>query len=57
MSHLSIQEAANVLGVAPKTVRRYISQGIIPAERIGPRLIRIRQADLEAVGRRIPAAS
>lgn len=57
MSHLSIQEAANVLGVAPKTVRRWISQGIIPAQRIGPRLIRIRQADLEGLGRRIPAAS
>jgi len=57
MSHLSIQQAAAHLGVAPKTVRRWISQGIIPAERVGPRLIRIRQADVEAVGRRIPAAS
>lgn len=56
MATLTIKEAAADLGVATKTIRRWISQGLLPAERVGPRLIRIRPDDLEALGRRIPSA-
>lgn len=52
---LSIQEAAQRRGVTTKTVRRWIALGLVPAYRVGPKLIRIREDDLEAIGRRIPA--
>jgi len=53
---LTIKQAAASKAVSTKTIRRWIALGLLPAERLGPRLIRIRAADLEAVGRRIPAA-
>jgi excisionase family DNA binding protein len=54
---LTIKQAAELKAVSTKTIRRWIALGLLPAERLGPRLIRIRHDDLEAVGRRIPAAS
>ncbi len=47
---LSVAEAALRLGVDSKTIRRMIARGDLPARRIGPRLIRIRVADIDAVG-------
>lgn len=47
---LTIAEAAMRLGVDPKTIRRWISSGTLAARRVGPRLIRIRVADLDAIG-------
>lgn len=52
----TIAEAARHKGVSTVTVRRWISRGDLPAYRVGPKLIRIRPADLDAVGRRIPSA-
>jgi excisionase family DNA binding protein len=49
----SIAGAAELLGVSEQTIRRRIADGTLPAERIGPRLIRIRIADLDALGRPI----
>lgn len=46
----SVAGAAEYLGVSKDTVRRRIADGTLRAERIGPRLIRIRQADLDALG-------
>ena len=43
---LSIQQAAAIASVDPKTIRRRISDGSLPAHRIGPRLIRIFADDL-----------
>lgn len=37
----TLQEAAEILGVTPATVRRYIDRGLVQAERVGPRLIRV----------------
>lgn len=37
----TIQEAAAHFRVAPKTIRRWITAGLIKAERVGPRLIRV----------------
>lgn len=53
---LTVAEAARRRAVSTKTIRRWISTGVLPAERLGPKLIRIKPADLDAVGRRIPAA-
>lgn len=44
---LSIQQAADEVGVNPKTIRRWISDGRLTARRVGPRLIRIERAELD----------
>lgn len=51
--YLSPQEAATRAGVSVATIRRRISDGTIPAHRLG-RLIKIRIEDLDAAFRRIP---
>lgn len=56
-AELTIAEAAARLGIDPKTVRRAIARGDLAARRIGPRLIRIRQADLDAYGRPLGAGT
>jgi excisionase family DNA binding protein len=38
---ITMQEAAEIYGVHVKTIRRYIASGLLSAERIGPRLIRL----------------
>lgn len=47
---LSVAEAATRHGVDHKTIRRAIARGDLAARRIGPRLIRIRVADLDSWG-------
>jgi len=37
------------MGVNDSTIRRWIYKGILPAKRIGPRLIQISQSDLDAL--------
>lgn len=49
-------EATNYLGVTDRTLRRYVAEGRLPAYRLGKRLLRFRQADLDALLRRIPTA-
>lgn len=46
----TVQEAADYLKVSTKTIRRYISQGLVEAERVGPRLIRVNLASLDNLG-------
>lgn len=53
--YLSPQEAAIRYGVSVDTIRRRISDGTVPATRLG-RLIRISIADLDAAFRPIPSA-
>lgn len=45
----TVSEAAAILGVSLKTVRKWLESGYIPHTRLGPaaRLIRIRAEDLE----------
>lgn len=52
----SINAAAIYLNVSTRTIRRYIAQGKLPAYRVGGTLVRVDQADLDALVRRIPAA-
>jgi excisionase family DNA binding protein len=51
---LSISEAAEYASVSEKTIRRYIAAGRLAGYRAGPRLIRVRLDDLDAVLRLIP---
>ena len=43
----TIQQAADRYQVSTKTIRRYITQGIIEAERFGPRLIRVNLSSIQ----------
>jgi excisionase family DNA binding protein len=54
--YVSLEEAAQVMSLSTKTIRRRISDGTIPAYQCGRRPIRIRLDELEAALRRIPSA-
>jgi len=48
--YLSIRQAADLLSVSPRTIRRYIQQRHLPAYRIaGQPTIRIKREDVEAL--------
>lgn len=47
----TIKEAAERKKISVWTVRRYISAGLVEAERIGPRLIRVNLDSLDNLGR------
>lgn len=53
--YLSLNEVAARLGVSVKTARRRVSDGTLPAVRIG-RLIRVPASALESVGRPLTVA-
>lgn len=45
---MNLREVAAFLGVSERTVRNYVSRGLIPATRIGPKLLRISPDDVAA---------
>jgi excisionase family DNA binding protein len=47
---MSYEAAARWLNVSPRTVRRRVADGVIPAVRLGA-LVRIRRSDLREVGK------
>jgi len=53
----SIAEAAEHIGTSERTVRRYIAAGRLAGYRVGPRLIRVDLAQLDAMLRQIPTAA
>lgn len=55
-TYLSLEEAAEIMSLSARTIRRRISDGTIPAYQCGRRPIRIRLDELEAALRRIPSA-
>lgn len=54
--YLTLAQASEYLGQSVKTLRRRIAAGALPAYRFGPRLIRVRLHDLDAIAERIPNA-
>ena len=52
----SIQNAASYADVSTRSIRRWISRGLIPGYRIGPRLIKVDLADLDRLAMRVPTA-
>ena len=47
---LSVRQAAELISVSQRTIRRYIEQDILPAYRVtGGNTIRIKREDLEAL--------
>ncbi|MGI9085388.1 MAG: helix-turn-helix domain-containing protein [Aeromicrobium sp.] len=57
VTYVSVKQAAEALGVTDKTFRSYIADGLVPAFRVGPKFVRIRVDDLEALARPIPTAA
>jgi len=47
----TMEEAARILEVSLKTVRRRIADGTIKASRFGPRLVRVDMRSLDDAGR------
>ncbi|AFC47914.1 hypothetical protein OCO_15510 [Mycobacterium intracellulare MOTT-02] len=56
-NELSPAEAAEYKGVHPATIRRWLASGALAGRRCGPKLIRIRVADLDAMGAPIGGAA
>jgi excisionase family DNA binding protein len=54
--YCGVAEAAIYLDITEKTVRKMIALGELPAYRINPRIIKIKIADLDALGQRIGGA-
>ena len=48
-AYASISAAAEYLGVAPRTIRRLIAAGRLPAYRVSHKLVRVRLRDLDAL--------
>ncbi|WP_176358172.1 helix-turn-helix domain-containing protein [Mycobacterium persicum] len=46
---IGLQEAADRLGVCYRTMRRYVSNGTLDAVRVGPRLLKVDAAAVEAL--------
>jgi excisionase family DNA binding protein len=54
--YLSLGSAADYVGFSERTLRRYIAEGLVPAYRIGPRQLRLKRCDLDALMRPVPTA-
>ncbi|MBO0813524.1 MAG: helix-turn-helix domain-containing protein [Microlunatus sp.] len=50
---LDLRRAADYVGVNERTLRNYIATGALAASRFGPRQIRIKKDDLDALMRPI----
>ncbi|RNM13295.1 helix-turn-helix domain-containing protein [Nocardioides pocheonensis] len=52
-----ISDGAAILDCDPKTVRRYIAQGLLTGYRVGPRNLRVDLDEVDALARPIPTAT
>jgi excisionase family DNA binding protein len=53
---ISINQAADRLGVNPRTIRRMVSRGQLTAYRVGNKIVRLDSDDVDALPHRIPTA-
>jgi excisionase family DNA binding protein len=54
---VTVQAAATFLKVSPRTVERYIATGKLHAWKLGDRLVRLDQDEVDALFRPIPTAA
>ncbi len=54
---IPLVDAAAMCGVHKITLRRWIAAGRLDAYRVGPRLLRVRVADVQALAAPVPTAS
>lgn len=52
--YVSPDDAGEMIGASGRTIRRWIAEGRLEAKRFGPRLIRVKVSDVEALGSDIP---
>lgn len=53
---ITLDDAAEMLAVNTRTIRRYVSSGDLPAFRLGPRHIRVKHDDVLALLVPVPTA-
>jgi excisionase family DNA binding protein len=51
---ISVEAAAAMLDVNPRSIRRYISTGMLSGYRVGGKLVKVNQAEVEAFAKPIP---
>lgn len=47
---VTVRDAAEALRVSDRTIRNWVAAGILKADRVGPRLIRIPASELDRLG-------
>lgn len=52
--YISLQQMADKYGLSVKSCRRMVATGALPAFRIGERVIRVRERDVEALMQPVP---
>ena len=52
-----IGKAANLVDVCERTVRRWIADGLITGYRVGPKLLKVDLAEIDALVRPVPTAA
>lgn len=53
-AYVSLAQASEHVGVSERTIRRWIADGRLAGYRVGPRLLRVDCAELEALFSAIP---
>jgi excisionase family DNA binding protein len=53
---VSFKEACDYAGIPKGTMRDWVRRGLLPAYRIGPRLLQIDLNDIDRMRRRVPTA-
>lgn len=53
-TYLTAAEVADMLGITPKTLRRLVAEGVLPAYRLGPRMLRFKAEEVEAAIKPVP---
>lgn len=53
---ITLTQAADTLALDERTLRRYVSAGMLTGYRIGPRALRVDEAEVEALATPIPTA-
>ena len=48
--YMTVAEAAAYIRTTPRTIRAWIADGRLPVHRFSPKVIRVRQSELEALG-------
>ena len=54
---VTLCDAAEATRVSTRTIRRWVADGLLPACRVGPKLLRVDLTDVEALMRRVPSAA
>lgn len=55
--YVSLADASEHVGVSERTIRRWIADGRLAGYRVGPRLLRVDRAELDALFAAIPTAT